>query len=172
VIIQPTCYKLMILNEIRRFFRICRLLSRHAITPSCKRRYVVFSGYADYSADMRNANGCINLWQILRSDYAADMRNSIQHKEMWPSGLFLLRPRPVRAPLQGIGGGWTARTSFCVARGIVDRSSFNVHQPSCPDTTPGLQCKLRRRAEPCTGCSVVRPGAGADRSTQRRLAES
>ena len=37
-------------------------------------RYVVFSEYSDYSADMRNTFDKFDLWQIRNSDYAADMR--------------------------------------------------------------------------------------------------
>jgi hypothetical protein len=50
--------------------------------------YGVFSGYADYPADMRNVNGSIVLWRMRGSDYPADMRNSNDYKELWPKRFF------------------------------------------------------------------------------------
>src|ERR1700733_14730269 len=75
-------------NEIRCFFRICRLFSRHAVTSCYIIRYGVFSGRADYSVDMRNIFDSLALWQIQYSDYSVDMRKSIPEQEMWPSDVF------------------------------------------------------------------------------------
>jgi hypothetical protein len=75
-------------NEIRCFFRICRLFSRHAVTSCYIIRYGVFSGRADYSVDMHNIFNSLALWQIQYSDYSVDMRKSIPEQEMWPSDLF------------------------------------------------------------------------------------
>ena len=51
-------------------------------------RYGVFPDYADYSADTRNTNASIVLWQMRSSDYAADMRNSMFVKTCGRDGFF------------------------------------------------------------------------------------
>ena len=66
-------------NEIGQFFRISRLVSRHAVTLWYIIIYGVFAGRADYSADTHNANGDNDLWRFFCSDYSADMRKSIVH---------------------------------------------------------------------------------------------
>jgi hypothetical protein len=90
-IIQSTRCNILMYNEIRCFFRICQLLSRHAVTSCYIIRYGVFSGRADYSVDMRNIFDSLALWQIQYSDYSVDMRKSIPEQEMWPSDFFAPR---------------------------------------------------------------------------------
>jgi hypothetical protein len=51
-------------------------------------RYGDFSGYAGYSADMRNTNATIVLWLMRSSDYTADMRNSNDHIDLWLRRIF------------------------------------------------------------------------------------
>ena len=101
-IILPTCYNFFKYNELRCFFRLCRLSYRHAITLWYITRYVVFFGPDGYPTDMRNTNRCFDLWQIQSSDYPADMRKSVPDQEMWLSDLFAPRVWSARA----------ARTSF------------------------------------------------------------
>ena len=91
MIILPTCYNIFIYNELRCFFRLCRLSHRHAITLWRVMRYGVFSGPDGYPTDMRNTNRRFDLWQIPSSDYPADMRKSIRDKEIWPSARFPMR---------------------------------------------------------------------------------
>ena len=104
-IIQSTCCNILIHNEIRCFFRICRLFSRHAITSCYIIRYGVFSGRADYSVDMRNIFDSLALWQIQYSDYSVDMRKSRSEQVMWPSDLF-----------------WVA-AAVCARSNVISRSS-------------------------------------------------
>jgi hypothetical protein len=111
VITQPTRHNIIVFNEIRCFFQILRLLSRHAITLWYITSYAVFSEYSDYSADTRNTIGRFDLWQIRNSDYSADTRKSIPDKEMWPSAFsspwaracapsHMVSPAPFRMPRQ------------------------------------------------------------------------
>ena len=67
---------------------MCRLVSRHAITLWQFKRYVIFSGCADYSADMRKTKRGFDLRRIQNSDYSADTRKSIRAQEMWLSDVF------------------------------------------------------------------------------------
>jgi hypothetical protein len=57
----------------------------------------VFSGYAGYPTDMRNANGSIDLWQIRRSDYPADMRKLNACNDLRQTPIFATRRGAVRA---------------------------------------------------------------------------
>jgi hypothetical protein len=45
-------------------------------------RYVVFAGYADYCADMRNAKRGIHLRYVESSNYSADMRKSKAYNKL------------------------------------------------------------------------------------------
>ena len=51
----------------------------------------------DYSADMRNPNGNIDLWPIQFSDYAAGMRKSNVRNDLWHSSILARGGRAVRA---------------------------------------------------------------------------
>jgi hypothetical protein len=68
-----------------------RLVSRHALTLWQFKRYVIFSGCADLSADTRKAKRGFDLRRIQNSDYSADTRKSILDQEMWPNDLFASR---------------------------------------------------------------------------------
>jgi hypothetical protein len=87
----------MIYHEMRRFFRICQLSYRHAITSWYFTRYGVFSGYADYLTDMRNTNDGIDLWPIQISDYPADMRKSNGNNDLGQTPVLATWVRAVRA---------------------------------------------------------------------------
>ncbi len=96
---------------MRHFVKIFRLLSRHAVTSLYLTRYGDFSDYDGYSADTRNINPGIVLWQIQSSDYAADTRNSKRDKEIWPSGIFSPRGT-VCLPYQLATLRWTWRSQM------------------------------------------------------------
>jgi hypothetical protein len=127
-IIQPTCCNILILNEIRRFFQIYRLFSRHAVTSCYIIRYGVFSDRADYSADMRNTFGSLALWQVQNSDYSADMRKSIPEKKMWPSDLFGVTA-PACAPSNVISRSSQSRLSRRERR-HTDATDFDPATPN------------------------------------------
>jgi hypothetical protein len=107
-IIQSTRRNILISNAIRHFFRMCRLFSRHAITLWKFKRYVIFSGCANYSVDTRKSKWRFDLWQIQSSDYSVDTRKSIPDQELWPSGVFAPR------------GGACARLARGVFRAVED----------------------------------------------------
>ena len=110
---------------IRRFFRICRLLSRHAATLWHIRTCGSFSRYASYSADTRNTNSSNDLWQIRSSDYSADTRNSHSHEDLWLRRFFTIR-RGARTP----PNVFTARPG--ASRGMVNLLAKENALPSRP----------------------------------------
>jgi hypothetical protein len=92
-VVLPTCYKILMDNEIRHFSGICRLSGRHAITSSQLMRYGVFPGYDGCPTDMRNTNSSIMLRPFYISGCRADMRNSNIHKDLWLKGISLRADR-------------------------------------------------------------------------------
>ena len=116
-------------KEIRCFFRIYRLFSRHAVTSCYIIRYGVFSGRADYSADMRNTFDSLALWQIQYSDYSADMRKSIPEQEMWPSDLFWFTA-PACAPSNVLSRSRQSRLSRRERR-HTDATGVDPATPNC-----------------------------------------
>jgi hypothetical protein len=116
-------------NEIRYFFWIYRLFSRHAVTSCYITRYGVFSGRADYSADMRNTFGSLALWQIQNSDYPADMRKSIPDQEMWPSDVLGVAA-PACAPSNVISRSSQSRLSRRERR-HTDATGVDPATPNC-----------------------------------------
>ena len=73
-------------------------------------RYVVFSGYADYPADMRNANSSIDLRPSRSSDYPADMQklnvyNGLRRDPIFCDRGYRCARTSRRLPVSGIGAG-------------------------------------------------------------------
>jgi hypothetical protein len=74
-------------------------------------RYIIFSGHAGYSADMRNANDSIGLQHRRRSDYRADMRKSNASNDLCRHPFFAnvsiavrARPRVKRCAMERVVG--------------------------------------------------------------------
>jgi hypothetical protein len=141
-IIQPTRCNIFTSHVIRHFFRMRQLFSRHAITSCYFTRCGVFSGLADYRADMRNTNNSFDLWPMQSSGYPADMRKSIPDQEMWPSGIFASRARA------------------CARSHMMPRSHRNVR---VEHKTPARRQALRRGA---SGGDQGRYGRWAPRTEQ------
>jgi hypothetical protein len=115
----------MAIQAIRQFFRMCRLFSRHAVTLWQFKRYVIFSGCADYSVDMRNIFDSLALWQIQYSDFADDMRKSNLENELCQSSIFGNVGWPVRARRRRIA--------------IVEMGPFGPFSRLCRPTITTLQ---------------------------------
>ena len=106
-------------------------------------------------------------WLILPLVAAISIVYSASRHESWRANLVALDPTGALDP-RALG---RRDSDFAVDQ----HAGLNVLAHSAlvvSNRAPEPRCRLRRREEPCTECSVLRPGAGAGRSRQCRSAES
>ena len=84
-------------HDMRRFFRICGLSYRHAITLYYIKRYVNFSEFDDYPTDMRNTSSGNKLRQMRKSGCRADMRKVNAYNGLRQTPIVATRGGGVRA---------------------------------------------------------------------------